>query len=118
MGCAILPHLKDLVNCIGGNLNDEQAEVRTLVEIRTFMIPYIDYTQCRFGLVIPMISTNKRRLSVGIPFSLGTVIDAKSPSLKIHEVIGSINSATHFGHKIVKLSYLFNKLDNMIPKIE
>jgi len=29
MGCAILPHLKGLVECIGPNLEDEQAKVRT-----------------------------------------------------------------------------------------
>lgn len=28
MGCAILPHLKGLVDCIGDNLSDEQAKVR------------------------------------------------------------------------------------------
>ena len=33
MGCAILPHLKGLVDCIGGNLNDEQAKVRTVTSL-------------------------------------------------------------------------------------
>ncbi|MCJ1389311.1 hypothetical protein MMC18_002167 [Xylographa bjoerkii] len=33
MGCAILPHLKGLVDCIGGNLSDEQAKVRTVTSL-------------------------------------------------------------------------------------
>lgn len=33
MGCAILPHLKGLVECIGDNLNDEQAKVRTVTSL-------------------------------------------------------------------------------------
>ncbi|KAF2088187.1 ARM repeat-containing protein [Saccharata proteae CBS 121410] len=33
MGCAILPHLKGLVECIGGNLNDEQTKVRTVTSL-------------------------------------------------------------------------------------
>ena len=33
MGCAILPHLKGLVDCIGDNLNDEQAKVRTVTSL-------------------------------------------------------------------------------------
>lgn len=33
MGCAILPHLKGLVDCIGGNLNDEQTKVRTVTSL-------------------------------------------------------------------------------------
>ena len=33
MGCAILPHLKGLVECIGGNLSDEQAKVRTVTSL-------------------------------------------------------------------------------------
>ena len=33
MGCAILPHLKGLVDCIGNNLNDEQAKVRTVTSL-------------------------------------------------------------------------------------
>lgn len=33
MGCAILPHLKGLVDCIGENLNDEQAKVRTVTSL-------------------------------------------------------------------------------------
>ncbi|KAF2403815.1 putative splicing factor 3B subunit 1 [Trichodelitschia bisporula] len=33
MGCAILPHLKGLVECIGENLNDEQAKVRTVTSL-------------------------------------------------------------------------------------
>ena len=33
MGCAILPHLKGLVDCIGANLNDEQAKVRTVTSL-------------------------------------------------------------------------------------
>lgn len=30
MGCAVLPHLKGLVDCIADNLSDEQAKVRTV----------------------------------------------------------------------------------------
>ncbi|KXT05032.1 hypothetical protein AC578_10286 [Pseudocercospora eumusae] len=33
MGCAVLPHLKGLVDCIGENLNDEQAKVRTVTSL-------------------------------------------------------------------------------------
>ncbi|KAK7521763.1 armadillo-type protein [Phyllosticta citriasiana] len=33
MGCAILPHLKGLVDCIGDNLNDEQVKVRTVTAL-------------------------------------------------------------------------------------
>ncbi|KAL9040302.1 MAG: hypothetical protein Q9214_004542, partial [Letrouitia sp. 1 TL-2023] len=33
MGCAILPHLKGLVDCIGENLSDEQAKVRTVTSL-------------------------------------------------------------------------------------
>jgi splicing factor 3B subunit 1 len=33
MGCAILPHLKGLVECIADNLNDEQAKVRTVTSL-------------------------------------------------------------------------------------
>jgi splicing factor 3B subunit 1 len=33
MGCAILPHLKGLVDCIGGNLNDDQTKVRTVTSL-------------------------------------------------------------------------------------
>lgn len=33
MGCAVLPHLKGLVDCIGDNLNDEQAKVRTVTSL-------------------------------------------------------------------------------------
>ena len=33
MGCAILPHLKGLVDCIGDNLGDEQAKVRTVTSL-------------------------------------------------------------------------------------
>lgn len=33
MGCAVLPHLKGLVDCIGGNLDDEQAKVRTVTAL-------------------------------------------------------------------------------------
>lgn len=33
MGCAILPHLKGLVECIGDNLSDEQAKVRTVTSL-------------------------------------------------------------------------------------
>lgn len=33
MGCAILPHLKDLVGCVSGNLSDEQAKVRTVTAL-------------------------------------------------------------------------------------
>jgi len=33
MGCAILPHLKGLVDCIGDNLNDEQSKVRTVASL-------------------------------------------------------------------------------------
>lgn len=33
MGCAVLPHLKDLVDCIGDNLNDEQTKVRTVTAL-------------------------------------------------------------------------------------
>ncbi|KAF2482600.1 armadillo-type protein [Neohortaea acidophila] len=33
MGCAVLPHLKGLVECIGDNLNDEQAKVRTVTSL-------------------------------------------------------------------------------------
>lgn len=33
MGCAVLPHLKGLVDCIGGNLNDEQTKVRTVTSL-------------------------------------------------------------------------------------
>lgn len=33
MGCAILPHLQGLVDCIGQNLSDEQAKVRTVTSL-------------------------------------------------------------------------------------
>lgn len=33
MGCAILPHLKELVGCVSGNLSDEQAKVRTVTAL-------------------------------------------------------------------------------------
>ncbi|KAL7269833.1 U2 snRNP component prp10 [Rhizina undulata] len=33
MGCAILPHLKGLVECIAPNLEDEQAKVRTVTSL-------------------------------------------------------------------------------------
>ncbi len=33
MGCAVLPHLKRLVDCIGPNLNDEQTKVRTVTSL-------------------------------------------------------------------------------------
>lgn len=33
MGCAVLPHLKGLVECIAPNLNDEQAKVRTVTSL-------------------------------------------------------------------------------------
>lgn len=33
MGCAVLPHLKGLVECIGDNLNDEQTKVRTVTSL-------------------------------------------------------------------------------------
>ncbi|KAK4565451.1 U2 snRNP component prp10 [Recurvomyces mirabilis] len=33
MGCAVLPHLKGLVDCIAENLNDEQAKVRTVTSL-------------------------------------------------------------------------------------
>ncbi|CEO60317.1 Putative U2 snrnp component prp10 [Penicillium brasilianum] len=33
MGCAILPHLKGLVDCIADNLSDEQAKVRTVTAL-------------------------------------------------------------------------------------
>ncbi|KAK4117169.1 ARM repeat-containing protein [Canariomyces notabilis] len=33
MGCAVLPHLKQLVSCIGPNLNDEQTKVRTVTSL-------------------------------------------------------------------------------------
>ena len=33
MGCAVLPHLKGLVECIGENLNDEQTKVRTVTSL-------------------------------------------------------------------------------------
>ncbi|KAF2754297.1 putative splicing factor 3B subunit 1 [Pseudovirgaria hyperparasitica] len=33
MGCAVLPHLKQLVDCIADNLNDEQAKVRTVTSL-------------------------------------------------------------------------------------
>ncbi|KAL5596910.1 uncharacterized protein BROUX77_006858 [Berkeleyomyces rouxiae] len=33
MGCAILPHLKGLVECIGPNLNDDQTKVRTVTSL-------------------------------------------------------------------------------------
>jgi splicing factor 3B subunit 1 len=33
MGCAVLPHLKGLVDCIAGNLNDEQTKVRTVTSL-------------------------------------------------------------------------------------
>ena len=33
MGCAILPHLQGLVDCIGDNLSDEQAKVRTVTSL-------------------------------------------------------------------------------------
>ncbi|KAK4076902.1 hypothetical protein Purlil1_12491 [Purpureocillium lilacinum] len=33
MGCAILPHLKGLVDCIAPNLNDEQTKVRTVTSL-------------------------------------------------------------------------------------
>lgn len=33
MGCAVLPHLKGLIECIGENLNDEQAKVRTVTSL-------------------------------------------------------------------------------------
>ncbi|EGS23655.1 uncharacterized protein CTHT_0003510 [Thermochaetoides thermophila DSM 1495] len=33
MGCAVLPHLKQLVECIAPNLNDEQVKVRTVTAL-------------------------------------------------------------------------------------
>ncbi|CAH0016258.1 unnamed protein product [Clonostachys rhizophaga] len=33
MGCAVLPHLKGLVDCIGQNLNDDQTKVRTVTSL-------------------------------------------------------------------------------------
>ncbi|KAF2452654.1 putative splicing factor 3B subunit 1 [Lineolata rhizophorae] len=33
MGCAILPHLKGLVDCISYNLNDDQSKVRTVTSL-------------------------------------------------------------------------------------
>lgn len=33
MGCAVLPHLKGLVDCIGDNLNDEQTKVRMVTSL-------------------------------------------------------------------------------------
>ncbi|KAL9084543.1 MAG: hypothetical protein Q9159_005161 [Coniocarpon cinnabarinum] len=33
MGCAVLPHLNGLVDCIGDNLNDEQTKVRTVTSL-------------------------------------------------------------------------------------
>ncbi|EDN08121.1 U2 snRNP component HSH155 [Histoplasma mississippiense (nom. inval.)] len=33
MGCAVLPHLQGLVECIGDNLSDEQAKVRTVTSL-------------------------------------------------------------------------------------
>ncbi|OCT52839.1 U2 snRNP component prp10 [Cladophialophora carrionii] len=33
MGCAVLPHLKGLVDCIADNLSDEQAKVRTVTSL-------------------------------------------------------------------------------------
>jgi len=33
MGCAILPHLKGLVDCISDNLSDEQSKVRTVTAL-------------------------------------------------------------------------------------
>ena len=33
MGCAVLPHLNGLVECIGDNLNDEQTKVRTVTSL-------------------------------------------------------------------------------------
>ncbi|KAF2099907.1 splicing factor 3B subunit 1 [Rhizodiscina lignyota] len=33
MGCAVLPHLKGLVECIGDNLNDDQTKVRTVTSL-------------------------------------------------------------------------------------
>jgi splicing factor 3B subunit 1 len=33
MGCAVLPHLKGLVDCIGPNLSDDQAKVRTVTSL-------------------------------------------------------------------------------------
>lgn len=33
MGCAVLPHLKGLVDCIAENLQDEQAKVRTVTSL-------------------------------------------------------------------------------------
>ena len=33
MGCAVLPHLKGLVECIGPNLSDEQVKVRTVTSL-------------------------------------------------------------------------------------
>ncbi|PNY25746.1 Splicing factor 3B subunit 1 [Tolypocladium capitatum] len=33
MGCAVLPHLKGLVDCIATNLNDEQTKVRTVTSL-------------------------------------------------------------------------------------
>ncbi|KAK3054412.1 U2 snRNP component prp10 [Extremus antarcticus] len=33
MGCAVLPHLKGLVDCIGDRLNDDQMKVRTVTSL-------------------------------------------------------------------------------------
>ena len=33
MGCAVLPHLKGLVDCIGPNLSDDQTKVRTVTSL-------------------------------------------------------------------------------------
>jgi splicing factor 3B subunit 1 len=33
MGCAVLPHLQNLVNCIANGLSDEQQKVRTMTAL-------------------------------------------------------------------------------------
>ena len=33
MGCAVLPHLQNLVNCIAHGLSDEQQKVRTMTAL-------------------------------------------------------------------------------------
>ena len=33
MGCAVLPHLRNLVNCIAHSLSDEQQKVRTMTAL-------------------------------------------------------------------------------------
>ena len=56
MGCAILPHLKNLVETIEAGLEDEQQKVRSNLEFIFYLID----THCYLtGLVSRLVSTEE-----------------------------------------------------------